>query len=163
MEAGRLACVRWPLYGVLRPLHGLLCAGWYWDMGRTSKRRETALKTIDGEAPYKPARNAGNVPGSSALASRLIPSALLRRLAGCWLFVRFLVYAEQTRQNGNKPRRNTPADPVRPPWGMVYILNAFHFCQKGKVHLLNIQTAICYRNCHRRRFLKRDKSIQLRI
>lgn len=80
-----------------------LWAGWYCDMGRTSKRRETALKTIDGEAPYKPARNAGNVPGSSALASGLIPSALLRRLAGCRLFVRFLEYAEQTRQNGDKP------------------------------------------------------------
>lgn len=26
-------------------------------------------------------------------------------------------------------------------WGVVYILKAFYFCQKGKVHLLNIQTA----------------------
>lgn len=56
-----------------------------------------------------------------------------------------------------------PPDPSRYAWGLVYILKLFSFCQKGKVHLLNIQTAFCHRNCHRRRFLKWDKSIQLRI
>lgn len=49
-DGGKVDRMRWSVYDDLRRFNGLLWAGWYWDMGRTSKRRETALKTIDGEA-----------------------------------------------------------------------------------------------------------------
>ena len=84
--------------------------------------------------------------------------------AGCWplVFVGKLSLYRQTAQNGDKPATPSPLDPVRLVWGIVYILKPFSFSQKGKVHLLNIQTAICHRKCHRRRFLKWGKSSQLR-
>ena len=73
-----------------------------------------------------------------------------------------MVWRTNTPKRGQN-RRRCRCDPACKAWGIVYILKRFHFRQKGKVHLLNIQIEKCHRNCHREKSLKWGKEVNYKI
>lgn len=117
---------------------------------------------MDGEATYKTAFRLDKTATASPVDLVDVPAVACCRLPSCCRLFGFCGMPNKPAQNGDKLPRPPAVIPPVSTWGMVYILKAFSFSQKGKVHLLNIQTAICHRKCHQRRFLKWGKSSQLR-